>query len=156
MKRSNTLDVLKGFAIIAVIFYHAGVLTYGYLGVEIFLVIAGYLTTKGIIKQYDADGFSFLSFLQKRLLRLWPLALLVSFVALTLGYFVMLPDNYKICSETVAGTSWFANNFIQYITSGDYWDTSNDYKPLMHTWYLGIMMQYYILVPLLIMGCAQV
>lgn len=150
--RSNTLDVLKGFAIIAVILYHAGLMTYGYLGVEEFLVIAGFLTTKGIIKQYDTAGFGYFTFLQKRLLRLWPLALLISLVSLTVGYFVMLPDNYKICSETVVGTSWFANNFIQYITSGNYWDTSNDYKPLMHTWYLGIMMQYYLLIPLLIMA----
>lgn len=152
MIRSNTLDVLKGFAIIAVILYHAGLMTYGYLGVEVFLVIAGFLTTKGIIKHYDSAGFSYLTFLQKRLLRLWPLALLISLVSLTAGYFVMLPDNYKLCSETVVGTSWFANNFIQYITSGNYWDTSNDYKPLMHTWYLGIMMQYYLIIPLLIMA----
>lgn len=152
MNRSNTLDVLKGFAIIAVVLYHAGLMTYGYLGVEVFLVIAGFLTTKGIIKQYDTAGFCYFTFLQKRLLRLWPLALLISAVSLAVGYFVMLPDNYKICSETVVGTSWFANNFIQYITSGNYWDTSNDYKPLMHTWYLGIMMQYYLLIPLLIMA----
>lgn len=150
--RSLTLDVLKSFAIIAVILYHAGLMTYGYLGVEVFLVIAGFLTTKGIIKQYDNKGFSYLGFLQKRLLRLWPLALFISAVSLAVGYFVMLPDNYKICSETIVGTSWFANNFIQYITSGNYWDTSNDYKPLMHTWYLGIMMQYYLLIPLLVMA----
>lgn len=151
MNRSNTLDVIKGFAIIAVILYHAGLLTYGYLGVEVFLVVAGFLTTKSIITQYDKVGFSYFCFLKRRLLRLWPLALLISFVSLAVGYFVMLPDNYKICSETVVGTNWFANNVVQYITSGNYWDTSNDYKPLMHTWYLGIMMQYYLFFPLLIM-----
>ena len=63
----------------------------------------------------------------------------------------MLPEHLKNLSETVAGTSFFSNNFVQYITSGDYWDQSNDFKPLMHTWYIGLMFQFYVLYPLIFM-----
>lgn len=50
------------------------------------------------------------------------------------GHFLMLPDGYKNTAETAWGSLLFLNNFIQYITAGDYWDVSNDFKPLMHTW----------------------
>ena len=60
----------------------------------------------------------------------------------------MLPTNYKNTAETVLGSSVFLNNFVQYITAGDYWDASNEYKPLMHTWYISLVLQFYILYPL--------
>ena len=151
--RSFLLDFLKGIAIIAVILYHSGLFTYGYLGVEIFLVVGGYLTTKGILHSYDRGDFSYWNFFVKRLLRLWPIVLLVSLVAFICGYFWMLPDNFKNTCETVVGTSSFFNNFVQYVTSGDYWDASNDFKPLMHTWYIGLMFQFYVLYPILFMAC---
>ena len=113
--RSYFIDNLKGVAIIAVIFFHIGLLTFGYLGVEIFLVLAGFLTTKSIICAFEEDKFSYWKFIQNRLVRLWPLAIIICAVSLVLGYFVMLPDNFKNLSETVLGTLSFSNNFIQYI-----------------------------------------
>jgi peptidoglycan/LPS O-acetylase OafA/YrhL len=151
--RSFLLDFLKGIAIIAVILYHSGLFTYGYLGVEIFLVVGGYLTTKGILHSYDRGDFSYWNFFVKRLIRLWPLVLLVSLFAFVCGYFWMLPDNFKNTCETVVGTSSFFNNFVQFITSSDYWDASNDFKPLMHTWYIGLMFQFYVFYPILFMVC---
>lgn len=151
--RNKTLDIFKGIAIIAVILYHAGLLTYGYLGVEIFLVVGGYLITKSIMHTYEKGTFSYWDYLCKRLVRLWPLALLISGISLAGGYFTMLPDAYKNTCETAVGTCFFANNFVQYITAGNYWDTSNDFKPLMHTWYLGVIFQFYVLYPLIFMFC---
>lgn len=151
MQRSYLLDVLKGIAIIFVILFHAGIFTYGYLGVEIFLVIAGYLTTRSILRAYERDGFEYWRFILNRLVRLWPLLVIISLVALVLGYFCMLPDSYKNTSETSLGTLLFLNNFVQYITAGDYWDVSNDYKPLMHTWYVGILFQFYLVYPWVLM-----
>ena len=139
--RSYSLDMLKGMAIVAVILFHAGIFNYGYLGVEVFLVIAGYLTTKSIIKQYDNNKFSYWHFLVARIVRLWPLVLSVSMVSLVIGYFTMLPTNYKNTAETALGSSIFMNNFIQYITAGDYWDAANEYKPLIHTWDVGLIFQ---------------
>lgn len=146
--RNQILDLFKGIAIVAIILYHAGLFTFGYLGVEIFLVVGGYLITKSIMRTYEKGRFSYWNYLCKRLVRLWPLALLITIVSLAIGYFFMLPDAYKNTCQTAVGTSLFANNFVQYITSGNYWDTANEYKPLMHTWYLGVMFQFYVIYPL--------
>lgn len=151
--RNQILDLFKGIAIMAIILYHAGLFTYGYLGVEMFLVIGGYLITKSILHAYEKGSFSYWDYLCKRLVRLWPLALLITVVSLAGGYFTMLPDAYKNACETAVGTSFFANNFIQYITAKDYWDTANEFKPLMHTWYLGVIFQFYVLYPFIFMLC---
>lgn len=149
--RSTFLDFLKGVAIIAVILFHAGIFTYGYLGVEIFLVVAGYLTTKSIVRSLERGNFGYWRFIFGRMARLWPLVVVVCAVSLLLGYFLMLPDSYKNTAETALGSLLFLNNLIQYITAGDYWDVSNDFKPLMHTWYVGLLVQFYVVFPLILM-----
>lgn len=149
--RNILLDILKGFAILGVILYHLGLLPLGYLGVEIFFVIAGYLTTKSVLKSLSNDTFSYSSFIVGKLIRLCPLVLLVTAFSMLLGYFCLLPDVFKNVGETSVGSSLFVNNFVQCITSSDYWDTGNDYKPLMHTWYIGVLFQFYILYPLICM-----
>lgn len=68
---------------------------------------------------------------------------------MALGYYIMLPDDYENLSESVVATNFFANNILSAITTKDYWDISNDYKPLMHTWYIGLLMQFYIVYPVL-------
>lgn len=143
-QRNLLLDILKGIAILAVILYHLGVLTYGYLGVEVFLVIGGYLITKSMLRSND----NYWTYINKRLVRLWPLLLLVSAIALVFGWLWMLPIHYKLNCEAVIGTGTFSNNIIQYITCGNYWMADNGYKPLMHTWYVGIMMQFYLIYPI--------
>jgi peptidoglycan/LPS O-acetylase OafA/YrhL len=146
--RSILLDVLKGLAIIAVILYHCGLLTYGYLGVEMFLVIGGYLITKSIMRSYEKDSFSYWQYFNKRLVRLWPLVLIISAVSLLLGWLWMLPQSFKMTSESAFASAIFANNIVQCITCGNYWNASNDYYPLMHTWYVGVIFQFYVLYPL--------
>ena len=143
------LDLLKGIAIIAVVFYHLGLFKYGYLGVEVFFVISGFLTTKSILNSYDQNAdFGYFAFIFKRFVRLFPLVLILCTISFAVAYFIQLPDNFKNTCETTIGTLTFTNNYVQYITSGNYWDTSNDFKPLMHTWYLGVLMQFYLLYPL--------
>ena len=75
--------------------------------------------------------------------------LLAGVLCMLLGYFVMLPDDYENLSQSVIATNGFGNNILAAITTRDYWDISNDYKPLMHTWYVGVMMQFYIVYPIL-------
>ena len=60
----------------------------------------------------------------------------------------MLPLHFKLDCESIVGTCLFGNNIIQYITSGNYWMADNEFKPLMHTWYVGILMQFYLIIPL--------
>ena len=154
--RNSLLDLLKGIAIVSVILYHAGFLENGYLGVDVFLVICGFLTTKTLIRKMDTNGYAkpftlYFNFENDRLFRLWPLVLIVSAIALIVGWLWMMPWNYKLNCEAVAATSVFANNIIQYITTGDYWDGANETKPLMHTWYIALVMQFYIVFPIIIL-----
>lgn len=147
--RNILIDLLKGIAIIAVVLYHLELSEFGYLGVDIFFVISGYLVALGLAKNFSQDRFSFWSYINKRLSRLWPGLVLISAISLIIGWWFMMPLHYKLNCESVIGTLTFTNNFIQYITGGDYWTTANEFKPLMHTWYIGILMQFYIIVPII-------
>lgn len=147
--RNIDLDALKGLAILAVVFYHLGILPFGYLGVDIFLVLNGYFITHSMLYHFSKREFSYTGFLKKRLARLWPLVVIASFVSLLIGYFVMLPDDYENLSQSVVASNAFANNILSAITT-NYWDVATSYKPLMHTWYIGILVQCYIIFPLFI------
>ena len=144
------IDILKGLAIIAVFLYHAGYCKSGYLGVDVFLVLSGYLVIPKILCQIEEGQFGYLSFLEKRLFRLLPLVLLVSGVVLAIGYWVMLPGDYLYLSEETVAASVFANNILQSITTQNYW-AAIYHKVLMHTWYLGVLFQFYVLFPLLML-----
>lgn len=148
--RVKYLDILKAFAILAVVLYHAGLMPFGYLGVDLFLVIAGYLTTRTLYRAaMDKSKGGYVSFEINRLVRLLPPLLLVEALCLVLGYFLMLPDDYENLSQSVVATNLFSNNILAAITTKNYWDVVNDYKPLMHTWYVGVLMQFYLVYPLL-------
>ena len=146
----HDLDLLKGLAIMAVVLYHAGFCKSGYLGVDVFLVISGYFIVPKVVREIEAGTFSYFSYLEKRLFRLLPLVLLVSAVALLTGYVGMLPVDYRyLCEETMAA-SIFADNILQAVTTQNYW-AAIYHKVLMHTWYLGVLFQFYVVFPLLMM-----
>lgn len=152
--RSYRIDALKGIAIIAVVLYHfgGGYLTYGYLGVDIFFVVSGYFMMKSIAKAMQENRFSYWRFIVSRVARLWPLILIMTALALGLGLFAMLPDDLENLSESVIASNVFANNVLSCITTRNYWDIANVFKPLMHTWYVGVLMQAYVLLPLIYLG----
>ena len=155
--RLKYLDVLKSLAIIAVVLYHSGFMSYGYLGVDLFLVINGYLITKSLIRRFliDRSGIGnsvlrdYYEFEVGRIVRLLPVLLVAGIICMALGYWVMLPDDYENLSESVVATNLFANNILAAITTKNYWDVVNEYKPLMHTWYVGLVMQFYLVYPVL-------
>ncbi len=155
-ERSVRIDILKGISILAVVMYHIGILPFGYLGVDVFLVIAGYMMMRGIDKSLDNKTFSYFKYIYKRLVRLWPILIIVSIVSVGIGYFLMLPDDYENLSQSVIASGVFANNILACITTKNYWDIVNTYKPLMHTWYLGILMQAYVVIPLLILIVSKI
>ena len=142
------MDLLKGLAIIAVVLYHAGWCKSGYLGVDVFLVINGYLVVPKVMNEIEDGRFRYFSFLEKKLFRLLPLVLLVSVFALAIGYMDMLPFDYRFLSEEVVASSFFANNILQSITTQNYW-AAIYHKVMMHTWFLGVLFQFYIIFPLL-------
>ena len=151
--RFKYLDVLKAIAIIAVVLYHSGYLEYGYLGVDLFLVINGYFITKGLCNRVLTNNIpnkgGYISFEITRIVRLLPVLLLASCGCMALGFYVMLPDDYENLSQSVIATNFFSNNILAAITTKNYWDVVNEYKPLMHTWYVGLVMQFYVVYPLL-------
>lgn len=147
--RVQNYDVLKAIAIVAVVLYHFGISEYGYLGVDIFLVIAGYFTSKSIDNQI-VNGGGYLRFVANRIFRLWPLLLIAGAVCLNIGWLMMLPDDFENTANSIVATNFFANNILESITTKNYWDVNNEYKPLMHTWYVGLLMQFYVLIPFIL------
>lgn len=147
--RRNDIDLLKGIAIITVVLYHIGILESGYLGVDVFFVIAGFLTVPSILKKLDGNQFSYVKFLWTRVIRFLPTILIVSAICLIIGYFFWLPDDYENLSESIIASTAFSNNILAAITTKDYWNSVNDYKPLMHMWYLGILMEFYLIFPVI-------
>ena len=135
-QRNTVLDAIKGIAIIAVALYHfgGGILPYGYLGVDVFLVVGGYLLIRSLSKQIGNSEFHYWSFLFRKIVRLWPLVLLAVIASVAVGYFLSLPDDYENLAESAIASSAFANNVLQCITTKNYWDVVNQYKPLMHLW----------------------
>lgn len=145
------LDALKGIAIIAVVLFHIGVLKSGYLGVDAFFVINGFLVIPSVFKKVASSEFSFFSFMEKRIVRLLPLIVLASAVSLVLGYFLMLPDHYENLAQSVIAGNLMSENILSAITTKNYWDVVNEYKPLMHLWYVGILFEFYIVLPILML-----
>ena len=144
MKRNLLIDEIKGLSILAVIVFHLGFFKYGYLGVDVFLVIAGYLTAKSAEKTIADNSFSPWQFVWRRVQRLLPMVLVVCGVSLMLGFATMLPDDYENLAQGVIASSFFGNNILCRISAGNYWAPRNDYLPLLHFWYLGVLMQLYI------------
>lgn len=107
---------------------------------------------KSIAKAMQENRFSYWRFIVSRVARLWPLILIMTALALGLGLFAMLPDDLENLSESVIASNVFANNVLSCITTRNYWDIANVFKPLMHTWYVGVLMQAYVLLPLIYLG----
>lgn len=151
-KNRTDINFLKSFAIIIIILFHAGLLKNGYLGVDIFLVVAGFLTTKSILKNVKNNDFSYKKFFTNKLIRLLPVLLIATAVTFFIAYFIgMLPDNFENLAESIVASNFFSNNILAILTTKNYWDVWNDYKPLYHLWYLGILFEFYLIWPLLIM-----
>ncbi len=146
----NDIDGVRAFSVISVILFHLGFLRNGYLGVDVFFVISGFLITGIVYNEVFTNKYSILKFYERRLRRIFPLVLFASLVSLIVGYFVMLPDDFENLCQSVIASNFSANNILMYITSNDYWAIKNDFKPLMHTWSLGVEEQFYIIFPLLI------
>lgn len=150
--RNSSLDAMKGIAVAAVVFYHLKILEYGFLGVDVFFVIGGYLTARSISRRLEENRFSCREFMVSRLVRLFPLVLLAGFLSLAVGFAGMLPDDFENLSESIVASNVFSNNILAAITTKNYWDIVNDYKPLMHLWYVGVLFEFYIAYVLIVKG----
>lgn len=149
IKYRKDIDGLRAISVLSVILFHMGYLSNGYLGVDVFFVISGFLITKIVYEQSLTNQFSITDFYLRRIRRIIPLVLFTCIVALILGVFLMLPEDLKILSQSIIATNLFSNNILLLITTADYWNVVNDLKPLMHTWSLGVEEQFYFLYPVI-------
>ena len=156
IKYRNDIDGLRAYAVIAVIIFHLGFLPNGYLGVDVFFVISGFLITSIIYKELTYNSFSIWKFYERRIRRIIPLLLFITTTAFGIGLFLMLPDDLENLAQSVVASNFSANNILMLITSADYWATKNEYKPLMHTWSLGIEEQYYLIYPFLLLLVSKI
>jgi peptidoglycan/LPS O-acetylase OafA/YrhL len=144
------IDGLRAIAVLLVLFHHAFplMLPSGFIGVDLFFVISGFLITTIIFQNLENGKFSFLDFYVRRINRIFPALILVLAACLVYGWFSLLPADYKqLGKHTVAGAT-FLSNFAFWYESG-YFDGDSKLKPLLHLWSLGVEEQYYIFWPLI-------
>lgn len=148
----NDINGLRAYAVILVVLFHFQIFGFsaGYLGVDIFFVISGYLMTKIIIEKLYKQQLSFTDFYLARIVRIFP-ALLFLIVFLTiLGWFIFIPEDFKNFAKDARYSLTFLSNDLYYRQAGDYFAADTHDKALLHTWSLSVEWQFYLLFPLLL------
>lgn len=142
------IDGLRAVAILMVIIYHAfpRFVQGGFIGVDIFFVISGYLISDIIRREISKNKFSFPLFYARRARRLFPTLLIVLTTTLVLGWFLLWPSEYKLLGKSVAAGAGFVANILFYKQIG-YFDILSSEKPLLHLWSLGVEEQFYFVWP---------
>lgn len=152
MRYRPEIDGLRALAVIAVILFHAGFQLFsgGFVGVDIFFVISGYLITAIILTELEAGQFSIANFYERRARRILPALLLVMATCLPFAWLWLMPSDAKEFSKSVMAVLVFASN-IFFWRQSDYFNQATELKPLLHTWSLGIEEQFYVLFPIFLM-----
>ena len=161
-ERRDDIDFLKAIAIIFVVLYHTYVLLsvihddlfnifkFGFLGVDIFFVISGYLICHSVLPRITENNFSFKEFILRRYFRIVPPLLIVCLVSILIGYFLLYPKVFRELVVEAVNAVLFIGNF-RLTHSFSYFGLAATDKVLLHTWYLAITFQFYILFPLLLL-----
>jgi len=146
------IDGLRAISILMVVGYHAQpwLVPGGFVGVDIFFVISGFLITRIILTQQKARSFSLPEFYARRIRRIFPALIVVLAATYTIGWFVLLPDDFSLLGENVIASVAFVSNLFQLSQSGYFAPDTAD-NPLLHLWSLGIEEQFYILWPLVLL-----
>lgn len=148
------IDGLRAIAILSVVGYHAfpSWVKGGFVGVDVFFVISGFLISSIIFGSQDNGDFSFKEFYARRIKRIFPALILVMTASYALGWFVLFPNEYKQLSKHIAAGAGFVSNLFFWQEAG-YFDSTAETKPMLHLWSLGIEEQFYIVWPLLLYLC---
>lgn len=150
------IDGLRAVAVIAVVLFHLGVgfLPGGYVGVDVFFVISGYLITGIIGREIEAGRFSLVRFYERRVRRIAPALVVVLAATFLAASLIQAPRDYRSFARTLIATPLFASNFM-FLGGEGYFDPASGTKPLLHTWSLGVEEQFYIVFPWLVLVLAQ-
>jgi len=146
------IDGLRAVAVLPVILFHAGIGGFGggYVGVDVFFVISGYLITSIILGARAEGGFSLIHFYERRARRILPALFFMIAVCLPVAWIWLLPADMRNFAQSVAAVSLFASNFLFWWQSG-YFAAAAEMKPLLHSWSLAVEEQYYLFFPVLML-----
>ena len=147
--RRTDIDTLRGISVISVIIFHINnsFFPYGYLGVDLFFVISGYVISKSIASSFKNRNFSFYKFYLKRIKRILPALLLVLLISLISAAIILLSADLKRFSESLIASLGFVSNFYFWLTGG-YFSTNDQLKPILHLWSLSVEEQFYLFFPI--------
>lgn len=146
------IDGLRAIAVVPVILFHFGenILPGGFLGVDVFFVISGYLITSIIQKELNDNSFSFVNFWKRRFTRIFPALLFVSACTLVASYFLAFrPYQQEIGAQSLAAFFSLSNVYF-WRTTGDYWGVASEESPFLHTWSLALEEQFYLFFPVMV------
>tara|TARA_A100001015_G_scaffold306362_1_gene400518 strand:+ start:3334 stop:5229 length:1896 start_codon:yes stop_codon:yes gene_type:complete len=149
MKYRPEIDGLRALAVIPVILFHAGFNLFngGYVGVDVFFVISGYLITTILIEDLENNRFSLISFYERRARRILPALYFVMFICIPFSWLWMTPTQWKVFSQSLGAVTLFVSNILFWRESG-YFKSNAEELPLLHTWSLSVEEQYYLLFPI--------
>jgi peptidoglycan/LPS O-acetylase OafA/YrhL len=152
MRYRREIDGLRALAVLPVIFFHAGFRSFagGFVGVDVFFVISGYLITSLIVSDKLAGTFTLAGFYERRIRRILPALFLVMLVCLPFAWFWMMPSEFKELSRSLIAVATFSSNIL-FWREGGYFETPGAVKPLFHTWSLAVEEQYYLLFPVFLL-----
>jgi len=151
------IDGLRALAVIPVLFFHAGFAGFrgGFIGVDIFFVISGYLITSLILPEALEGRFSIVTFYERRIRRIFPALFAVMIVSVAIGYCLMWPKAFREFGQSVLAATGFASNFLFAMQLG-YFDSPAETRPLLHTWSLAVEEQFYIFFPIYLMVIVRI
>lgn len=149
------IDGLRGIAVLAVLFYHANLgCPGGYVGVDVFFVISGYLITSLILREIRDGTFRLALFWERRVRRILPALSALLLGTLGLGWFLLLPTEFKDLCASVAAQAGMLSNVYFWLRSG-YFEVASASRPLLHLWSLAVEEQFYVLLPLALLGLSR-
>ena len=145
------IDGLRAFAVLSVVAFHAfpSLFVGGFIGVDIFFVISGYLITNILLEDLNHKKFSLLNFYERRARRILPALYFVLLLITIAVTFLMSPQQLKDYGQSLIAAITFSSNFY-FLLKADYWAQSSEFIPLLHTWSLAIEEQYYLIFPILL------
>ncbi|MCH7822367.1 MAG: acyltransferase [Proteobacteria bacterium] len=150
------IDGLRAIAVLCVIFYHSGIGLFsgGYVGVDVFFVISGFLITTIIVREIGEQRFSLANFYQRRMRRILPAIITVVVFCLVVGIVLFETSDYEDLARSSIANNLFLSN-VYFNWQAGYFDAAAELKPLLHTWSLSVEEQYYLLFPLLLLLIAR-
>jgi len=153
MRYRAEIDGLRALAVLPVILFHAGFQSFtgGFVGVDVFFVISGYLITSIIISEKEQGVFTLLGFYERRIRRILPALIVVVVSCVPFAILWLVPQDLTDFSQSVVAVSLFSSNILFYLKTG-YFDSASELKPLLHTWSLAVEEQYYLLYPIFILS----